>query len=249
MNRVLSPSRILLVLAALAVLIPVIAGGFPAGADDAQKKVQVLVGEGDEDDVIINLKEGPVAWALTKGGKRGFLGVQLVELTPELRTWLGATEKAGVLVGHVQKDSPAAKAGIKVGDLIIAIGKEDMESSWDIRQAVRDRKEGEVVMVDLFRDRRMQSIPVSIAIQEAAEMDFREFLVSPHGETGKVFKFDTEHFEDLAKRIQEELNRPEIKDKLLKVQERRVELEKRLQELEERLQEMEEKLKKKQEED
>ena len=44
-------------------------------------------------------------------GHRGYLGVQLVEMTPDLRTHFGAPADAGVFIGKVEKDSPAAKAG------------------------------------------------------------------------------------------------------------------------------------------
>lgn len=238
-------SRIVLTAALLAVVAGTLAAAPAALAGDETKKVKVFVSEGGKDkDVIINLAEGePLAWAYASGGKRGFLGVQLVEATPELRTWLGAPDKAGVLVGQVKSDSPAAKAGVKVGDLIVAIDKNDMENSWDVRQAVRDHQDGDVVSLEIWRDRRVMTLPVTIAVQESAEMDIRELMISPSGLPSPLFKFDAEKYGDLARRLKEGLDRPELKERLLQVQERRGEMEKRIKELEERLREMEEKLK------
>src|SRR5687768_4011062 len=55
------------------------------------------------------------------GGKRAFLGVSLVDLTPELREHYGTDKNAGILVGSVEEGGPADKAGVKVGDIITSI--------------------------------------------------------------------------------------------------------------------------------
>jgi len=51
-------------------------------------------------------------------GERKYIGVSLQELNPELAEYFGADEGTGLLVTKVTKDSPAAKAGLKVGDVI-----------------------------------------------------------------------------------------------------------------------------------
>ena len=99
---------------------------------------------------------------------RPVLGVQLVDTTPELRVHLGATEDAGVLVGKVLDGMPAETAGIEVGDLIIAVDGDDIESSGDLIHALMD-KHGETITVDVVRDRRVKTIDVSIP--EAEEDD------------------------------------------------------------------------------
>jgi membrane-associated protease RseP (regulator of RpoE activity) len=68
---------------------------------------------------------------------RGYLGVQLVELTPELREHYGATAEHGVLVGKVEPGSPAEAAGLRVGDVIVALDGESIDGSWDVRHHVR----------------------------------------------------------------------------------------------------------------
>jgi len=51
-------------------------------------------------------------------GKRAYVGISLTELTPELREFFGAPKDAGVLVSSVAENGPAAKAGVRVGDVI-----------------------------------------------------------------------------------------------------------------------------------
>ena len=99
---------------------------------------------------------------------RPVLGVQLVDTTPELRVHLGATEDAGVLVGKVLEDMPAETAGIEVGDLIIAVDGDDIESSGDLIHALMN-KAGETITIDVVRDRGIKTIHISIP--EAEEDD------------------------------------------------------------------------------
>ena len=99
---------------------------------------------------------------------RPVLGVQLVDTTPELRVHLGATEDAGVLVGKVLEDMPAETAGIEVGDLIIAVDGDDIESSGDLIHALMN-KDGETITIDVVRDRGIKTIHISIP--EAEEDD------------------------------------------------------------------------------
>ena len=71
---------------------------------------------------------------------RGRLGIGIQELTPQLGEFFG-TDK-GVLVTSVQADSPAAKAGLKAGDVITALGDAPVSSPSDLMRAVRRADEG-----------------------------------------------------------------------------------------------------------
>lgn len=92
---------------------------------------------------------------------RPTLGVQLVEVTPELREHLGGEEKVGVLVSKVLDGTPADKAGIRVGDLIIAVDGETVKNSSTLRKALHG-KTGETFPVEVIRDRTPLSIEVTI---------------------------------------------------------------------------------------
>jgi membrane-associated protease RseP (regulator of RpoE activity) len=89
------------------------------------------------------------------------LGVQLVEVTSELREHLGAGEDAGVLVSKVLDGTPAEKAGILVGDLIVTVEGEEISNSVELRRALHG-KTGETFEIEVIRDRTPVSIEVAI---------------------------------------------------------------------------------------
>jgi membrane-associated protease RseP (regulator of RpoE activity) len=94
-------------------------------------------------------------------GDRPRLGVQLVEATPELRRHLGGTDDEGVLVSKVLSGTPAERAGIRVGDLIVSVGGETIEDVQDLRRALAGRA-GETFTVEVIRDERRRTIEVTL---------------------------------------------------------------------------------------
>ncbi|MEW5984964.1 MAG: PDZ domain-containing protein [Acidobacteriota bacterium] len=103
--------------------------------------------------------EGPMAMVL----RRGRLGVSIQDLTPELAEYFGV--KDGVLVSSVDKDSPAAKAGIKAGDVITSVDGKSVEDTGDLLEAIRG-KAGEV-SIGLSRDRKALTVKATIEKAEA----------------------------------------------------------------------------------
>jgi hypothetical protein len=95
----------------------------------------------------------------------GFLGVQLTEITPELRTFFGVPDDVGVMVSRVVADSPAERAGLKVGDVIARAGDEDVDSSWSLKRAV-SRHGGEAMVVEVWRDGQMQNLTATLENRE-----------------------------------------------------------------------------------
>ncbi len=85
-------------------------------------------------------------------GPRGYLGVHLIEITPELRRHYGAPEDAGVLIGQVAPDSPAAEAGLEVGDVLTRVDGEPVNGSMDLTHRVLSKGDGEPVTVTVLRD-------------------------------------------------------------------------------------------------
>ena len=97
---------------------------------------------------------------LRHGG--AFLGVQLSDLTPELRAHFGVPEDAGVMVGKLVDDSPALRAGLEVGDIVTAVDGEPVASAPALARAVRGREDGDTVMLEVWRDGRMQKLGVTL---------------------------------------------------------------------------------------
>ena len=99
-------------------------------------------------------------------GRRAFLGVTLVDLTAELRQHYGAEKDAGVLVGSVEENGPAAKAGVRVGDIITAVDGQEITSTMQLRKALKDKKEGESVRLDVVRGRSRTTVVASVVERE-----------------------------------------------------------------------------------
>ena len=98
-------------------------------------------------------------------GERPYIGVTLVELSEEAAQALGG-EKGGVLVDEVEEGSPAETAGVKAGDLIVAIDKEQVFNSSDVQEIIRDLDKGDTVRLSLIRDRKPLELRVKVELDE-----------------------------------------------------------------------------------
>ena len=111
--------------------------------------------------------------SMFEGG--GYIGVRPLEMTPELRTHFGAPKEAGVLVGRVEKDSPAAKAGLQVGDIVTSADGEKVERKRDLVRAIRRKKEGDTVQIAIVRDRAPKTVTVTVAEREDGRVRVGDF--------------------------------------------------------------------------
>jgi len=118
--------------------------------------------------VITDESDGlPLGADVLLGGPRAFIGVSLMNLSPELRDHFGAPGESGVMVESVQDDSPAEKAGVKVGDIILSVDGKDVKWSGDLRNALKDKKEGDSVRLEVLRGRARQTIVATVKEREA----------------------------------------------------------------------------------
>jgi S1-C subfamily serine protease len=88
------------------------------------------------------------------------LGVMVMSLTPELRTHLGAADDRGVLVAHVEPGTPAAAAGLTVGDVIVTVRGRVIGGARDVLTALADVTKHQSVSVEIVRDKK----PVSLLV-------------------------------------------------------------------------------------
>ncbi|MBK7582709.1 MAG: PDZ domain-containing protein [Myxococcales bacterium] len=126
------------------------------------------------------------SWSFSFQSGRGRFGVQATDMTEELRDYFGAPKTTGVLVQRVQPGTPAAKAGLKVGDVITRVGNDSVESPSDVSRAIADKKKGETVPVSIVRGRR--------PLQLTAKLDS-----DPPADAGLDFDFSFDGFGDLFK--------------------------------------------------
>lgn len=84
--------------------------------------------------------------------RRGRIGVSIQDLTPDLAEALGVREAYGAVVGSVEQNSPAAKAGLQAGDVIIAVDGRAISGSADLRNRVGLAPVGSEVEIAWLRD-------------------------------------------------------------------------------------------------
>jgi predicted metalloprotease with PDZ domain len=119
------------------------------------------------------------------GGKRAVLGVSIIDLTDDLREHYGAEKDAGVLVGSVENNGPADKAGIRVGDIITHVDGKEITSAGELRRALRDKKEGDSVRVDVLRGRSRQTAVASVVEREGTALFRMPAIEALRGEPGE----------------------------------------------------------------
>jgi serine protease Do len=88
------------------------------------------------------------------------IGVSTMELNKQLADYFGIAGGKGVLVTSVVEDGPAAKAGVKAGDVITAIDGEAVDSPGDISRVINRKKEGEVTLT-VIRNKSQQTFRVT----------------------------------------------------------------------------------------
>ena len=93
---------------------------------------------------------------------RGWLGVSIQPLTPELARSFGAKDPKGVLISDVVGDSPAARAGLKPGDILLEFETKRMESPSDLQRAVGLFAPGQTAKVRVWRDQAEKTVEVRI---------------------------------------------------------------------------------------
>jgi S1-C subfamily serine protease len=97
-------------------------------------------------------------WSMGKGR----LGVMVMSLTPELRKHFGVAEDRGVLVARVEAGTPAAAAGIAVGDVITEVRGHKVDGASDVLSALAEVNKGQTAAIQLVRDRKTLSLQATL---------------------------------------------------------------------------------------
>jgi len=132
---------------------------------------------------------------------RKYIGIYVEECTEELAEYFGVKEGKGLLVTKVVKNSPAEKAGIKVGDVLIKADGKILDSIDKLVSIIKKKDVGEIVKIELVRNKKRITIEVKV--------DEEEYI--------KVFKLkDLE--EEMAK-LQKELEKYRFSEEFKKYKE------------------------------
>jgi serine protease DegQ len=94
---------------------------------------------------------------------RGYIGVQAQEVTPELAASFKLAKASGVLIAGVERNGPAEKAGVKAGDLLVAVNATPTPDAPAMLDAVAELKPGSQATLRLRRERRELDVQVTVA--------------------------------------------------------------------------------------
>jgi membrane-associated protease RseP (regulator of RpoE activity) len=97
------------------------------------------------------------------------LGIDAEDLEGDLGNYFGAPDGEGVLVRNVFEDSPAAKAGLKAGDVITSLDSERIRSASELREKLAAKKDAKSVKLGLLRNRSEMSLTVELPSPEQKE--------------------------------------------------------------------------------
>ncbi|WP_043309129.1 Do family serine endopeptidase AlgW [Pseudomonas sp. ML96] len=101
---------------------------------------------------------------------RGWLGIEVQPLTPELAESFGLQGRAGILVAGIYRDGPAQKAGLQPGDLILKIGEEAAVDGRRSMNQVARTQPGEKVVIEVLRGGETLELTAEIGVRPPAEV-------------------------------------------------------------------------------
>jgi serine protease Do len=140
--------------------------------------------------------------SIIKNGRviRGWLGVSIQNLTPDLAKSLGIKESGGALIAGVESNSPADKAGLKRGDLVTELAGKKVVDSTSLRNMVSAAAPGTKLEVKVTRDGKDKTLSVTLG-------EFKEKKAAKKTEYGNVMQGVV--VEELTQGLRAKLNLPE----------------------------------------
>ncbi|MGD8494541.1 MAG: PDZ domain-containing protein [Gemmatimonadales bacterium] len=136
---------------------PAIARVFPGGGLNAEGRAQLERSLDGMRTRLRSLDGNGFAHLFMRGGR---LGVGVQSLGDQLADYFGA-EDGGVLVSSVREDSPAEKAGLKAGDVILRVGDEKIEDPGDLMTEINRADAGDIEL-RILRDRKQRTVKVTL---------------------------------------------------------------------------------------
>lgn len=135
----------------------------------------VASGQGIGFAIPINMAKEIVVQLKSSGEvTRGWLGVGIQDLTPELAEYYKVDAKDGVLVTHVFEGDPADKGGIKVNDIIIEVDGEAVKTSRELSRKIAGLGVGKRTAIKLLRDGKQKTVYIETAKREDQDMIARQ---------------------------------------------------------------------------
>jgi len=198
-----------------------------------------ICGDDDEDDLFMDIDEDALILGMPPFpelmvGQGLWLGIKPIGLTEQLAGYFRVKNGSGVLIGEVFEDSPAEKAGLLAGDVIVSLDGERIEDTMELREEIGEHEEGDEVTVAVVRDGKEKNFQ---AVLE--ESDWSKQLAVTRKLEKWPHKMHRLHIGDMDEDLIDIYLEKELDEEELEA------LEKKLERLEEKLEELQEKLEKK----
>jgi serine protease Do len=106
----------------------------------------------------------PTVDALIRDGKvaHGYMGIGIADVTPENSKFFSLDKSAGALVSQVEPNSPAAKAGLKNGDVITGLEGKPVDDAGQLQVVIGQKSPGTTVRLEVMRDGKSMTVPVTL---------------------------------------------------------------------------------------
>jgi serine protease Do len=106
----------------------------------------------------------PTVETLIKYGKveHGYIGVGISDVTPENSKFFDVKKAEGAVVTQVEPDSPASKAGLKTGDVIVGLNGNTVSNSGELQVEVGQKQPGTTIKLDVLRNGKTMTVPVTL---------------------------------------------------------------------------------------
>jgi serine protease Do len=113
----------------------------------------------------------PTVEELIRDGKvsHGYMGIGINDVTPENSKFFNLTDASGALVTQVEADSPAAKAGVKVGDVVRELDGKAIPDAGELQVEVGQKRPGTTIKLGILRDGKNVTVPVTLEAMGARD--------------------------------------------------------------------------------
>jgi len=164
-----------------------------------------------------------------------YLGVHLQDMDADLAGYFDVKQGKGALVLKVLEESPAEKAGIKSGDVIVKIAGEDVQDAKTVQKMVADYEEGDHVEIDVLRHGKIEKVTAELAennrlhkviINKSMDVD-EDFDIEMNIPSEEEFEMQMEKMKDID--IDMEEIKEQLKESLENLEEKRIIIKKKIE--------------------
>jgi serine protease Do len=125
----------------------------------------------------------PTVDALIRDGKvtHGYMGIGISDVTPENAKFFDVNDASGAVVTQVEPDSPAGKAGLKVGDVITELDGKKVSDAGELQVEVGQKRPGTTIKLEVMRDGKNVNLPVTLEAMGSRDKGGNEVGEADHG--------------------------------------------------------------------